>query len=159
MIDLPASEAPIFARDLNCSEQRALALHLLYTMEMNEYENSLAAEAYQYERSFKVVIEPEDQLFKDIQDIIEYGLQADEIVKPLLEKWKFDRISIMARLILRYAIWELNIRKSDAALAINEAIELSKSFGETDSYRFIHGVLDSLVKQMQPIKTDLPDQP
>lgn len=137
----------LYARTLNNTEKRSLVLHLLYTMDIHDYLHSLNAIVYQYERAFACVIEPEDDIFRNTEAIIAYQDTADELIKPLLKHWKFERVSLITKLILRYAIWEIMNKISDPALAINEAIELAKGFGENDSYRFIHGILDTIVKQ------------
>ena len=136
-----------YARDLSLSEQRGLILHLLYTAECHDYLISPEALAYQYDIGFNVIIEHEDAVFKNLAEILPYRDKADIEIAPLLKNWKFDRISVMTKLILRYAFWELKEKKSDPALVINEAVELAKSYGESDSYRFIHGILDSWVKK------------
>lgn len=67
----------------------------------------------------------------------------EEIVKHLKE-WDFTRIGDMERAILRLGAYEIIYSGVDRAVVINEAVELSKTFGNDNSPRFVNGVLDAL---------------
>ncbi len=77
--------------------------------------------------------------------------EKDDIDKRLaavVENFAPERIDPVDRAILRLATWEiLHAEKVPAAVAIDEAIELAKRFGTTDSSRFVNGVLDKIAKQ------------
>jgi N utilization substance protein B len=135
------------ANDLLPSERRSLVLHFLYSIEMSDYEYSIEDFIYKYRSGFGLVVEDTDPLIEIIREIVLKRVQLDEQIIPLSKNWKFERISIIVKLILRYAIWELSIKNVDPALAINEAVELAKGYAEKDSYRFVNGILDSWVKQ------------
>ncbi|HZX69025.1 MAG TPA: transcription antitermination factor NusB, partial [Candidatus Elarobacter sp.] len=63
-------------------------------------------------------------------------------IVPLLEGWTLDRLPTIDRIILRMSAFELNHRREiDAAVVINEAVELAKKFSTEDSGRYINGVL------------------
>ena len=62
-----------------------------------------------------------------------------------LEHFSFERLSTVDRNILRVAVFELfHVREIPPAIVINEAIEIAKRFGETDSARFVNGILDRI---------------
>ena len=71
----------------------------------------------------------------------------DERLASVVENFSPERIDPVDRAILRLAIWEI-IHAPDipAPVAINEAIELAKRFGTTDSGRFVNGILDKIAK-------------
>lgn len=77
--------------------------------------------------------------------------EKDDIDKRLaavVENFAPERIDPVDRAILRLATWEiLHAEKVPAPVAIDEAIELAKRFGTTDSGRFVNGVLDKIAKQ------------
>jgi N utilization substance protein B len=77
--------------------------------------------------------------------------EKDDIDKRLaavVENFAPERIDPVDRAILRLATWEiLHAEKVPAPVAIDEAIELAKRFGTTDSGRFVNGVLDKISKQ------------
>jgi len=72
----------------------------------------------------------------------------DERLAAVVENFAPERLNPVDRAILRLATWEiLHADKVPAAIAIDEAIELAKRFGTTDSGRFVNGVLDKIAKQ------------
>ena len=71
--------------------------------------------------------------------------QIDENIKNFAPTWPIAQISVIDRNILRLAIFELLFdNKTPIKVAINEAVELAKSFGSDSSPRFINGVLSSV---------------
>jgi N utilization substance protein B len=61
-----------------------------------------------------------------------------------------DRLAVIDRLILRMAAWELqHVPDTPPAVAINEAIELAKTFGTDESPRFVNGVLDAIRQTLE----------
>ena len=87
------------------------------------------------------------------QAVIDARHELDDAIKPYLMNWRFDRISVCAKLVLRLAFWELLNTDVAPTIVINEAIELAKCFAEADAYRFINGVLDSFVKKREASTT------
>ncbi|MCH2154475.1 MAG: transcription antitermination factor NusB [Opitutales bacterium] len=83
----------------------------------------------------------------------------DEIIKERTANWDFNRIAKVDLSILRLAIFELNHRLDiPPIVSINEAIELSKILSNTDSKRFINGILDQLkAKLNRPLRTAVQD--
>jgi len=69
----------------------------------------------------------------------------DRDIDSALQNWAPERVGRLERNILRIALYEMrSVADVPAAVAINEAIELAKSFGGDDAPRFINGVLDRL---------------
>ena len=69
------------------------------------------------------------------------------IQKNLKENWTIERISKIDLSILELAIYEMIYVKLPYKIAINEAIELAKKYGDESSKAFINGVLASVVKE------------
>ena len=77
---------------------------------------------------------------------IENADESDALVAPLLEGWTLDRLPTIDRIILRMSAFELRHRReTDAAVVINEAVELAKKFSTEDSGRYVNGVLGRLL--------------
>lgn len=82
-----------------------------------------------------------------------YGIKENKeeieklISSNLKEKWSMDRISKIDLSILKLAIFELVYSKLPYKVAINEAVELAKKYGEDSSKSFVNGVLASIVKE------------
>lgn len=134
--------------DLSRREVRSLVFHLLYAMDSFEYDSSLNAIVDNFNRGFELSIPVNSEVFKIAQEIINHRNNLDQEIKPLLHNWRFDRVGVCTKLILRFALWELNHTKTPANIVLNEAIELSKCFAEKDAYKFINGILDEAVKKM-----------
>jgi N utilization substance protein B len=75
----------------------------------------------------------------------------DEIIEKAAPDWPIDKISVVDRNILRMGLYELlfgDRTQVPPKVAINEAIELAKSFGGENSSRFINGVLGGVYKEI-----------
>ena len=68
--------------------------------------------------------------------------KLDDILSEASEHWKLDQMAKVDRVILRIAIYEIAIdRKVPTKAAINESIELAKTFSGDDAGRFVNGIL------------------
>lgn len=78
------------------------------------------------------------------------GRQLDAIIAPVAPDWPLNQIAIVDRDVLRMAVFELSEfnGKIPPKVAINEAIELAKSFGAENSSRFVNGVLGTIWRHM-----------
>jgi len=74
--------------------------------------------------------------------------QSDTALGQQSEHWDVRRMPVVDRNILRLAAWELATGAAPPTVVINEAIRLGKEFSTAESPRFINGVLDGIVKQM-----------
>jgi N utilization substance protein B len=84
-----------------------------------------------------------------IHGAIEHIGEVDAHIKALAHNWEFDRIAKIDLAILRVAIFEMVFRKDiPPVVSINEAIDLSKEFSNSDAKRFINGILDRLKDQL-----------
>lgn len=135
--------------DLSRREVRSLIFHLLYAMESFDYKVSLQSIVDNFNRGFDLAIPYDSEVFMASKAIIELRDSLDMIIKPLLQNWRFDRIGVCTKLILRFAVWELLNTSIPSTIIINEAIELAKCFSETDAYKFINGILDESIKTLR----------
>jgi N utilization substance protein B len=80
-----------------------------------------------------------------VNGVIENREQLDQNIRDFAPAWPLEQISIIDRNILRLAIFEiLHDNKIPVKVAINEAVELAKTFGSNNSSRFVNGVLGSV---------------
>ena len=106
------------------------------------------------EEQIEIFIE-ENNLRKEEEYVkgIFYGIQTNEeeieklIASNLKEKWSMERISKIDLIILKLAIFEMVYSGLPYKIAINEAVELAKKYGEDSSKSFVNGVLASIVKE------------
>lgn len=77
--------------------------------------------------------------------ILKHKEEIDQMLTEVIENYAPQRVDPVDRAILRLATFELKISDDiPRAVAINEAIEIAKKYGTSDSARFINGVLDAL---------------
>jgi len=99
-------------------------------------------------RDTKVSIQAlRDEANRLTDSILKEKESIDERLHTVIENFSPERIDPIDRAILRLATWEiLHDPEVPAPVAINEAIELAKRFGTSDSGRFVNGVLDKVAK-------------
>lgn len=95
-----------------------------------------------------------------VSNVIVKKSDLDKIIEKAAPDWPLDKISVIDRNILRIGLYELLFADREevpAKVAINEAIELAKSFGGENSGKFINGVLGSVYKELgEPGKDSAP---
>lgn len=131
---------------MNRSKLREETFKLLYSLEFCKDEINNLVEDY-----------IEQNQIKNTQDI-EYvkntinGIEKEKqnickiISENLATKWTIDRISRIDLVILKLAIYEIKNTNIPYKVAINEAVELAKMYGDDNSKIFVNGVLASIVK-------------
>ena len=72
--------------------------------------------------------------------------RIDDTLAAVVENFSPERIDPVDRAILRLGTYEILHAATPPKVAINEAIELAKRFGTTDSRRFVNGVLDKIAR-------------
>ena len=77
--------------------------------------------------------------------VIERRPEIDQIISDLSQGWKLERIGRVERNILRLAIAEMKYDSDiPVSVAINEAVELAKTFGRDESYSFVNAILSKV---------------
>lgn len=77
--------------------------------------------------------------------------EIDSIISKLAPEWPIEQVTIVNRNVLRIGVYELKFGQREDVppkVAINEAIELAKTFGGQSSGKFINGVLGTLYKEL-----------
>jgi N utilization substance protein B len=73
--------------------------------------------------------------------------RIDRIIKPAAPEWPIEQIALVDLVILRMSIYELLFKREvPPKVAINEAVELAKTFGGLNSSRFVNGVLGTVYR-------------
>ncbi len=95
-----------------------------------------------------------------IEKVRRRHIEIDKLITAALEHWDLARVTPVDRAILRLAVCEvMYIDEIPPKVAINEAIELAKTFGAAESPKFINGVLDAVWKSNQSTKQPDADDP
>jgi transcription antitermination protein NusB len=102
-------------------------------------------------KEFAPGFEDDGFMFSLLEQILKKHKVVDEIIEKAAPDWPLDKISIVDRNILRIGLTELlfgNREEVPPKVAINEAIELAKSFGGENSGKFVNGVLGAVYKEI-----------
>lgn len=130
------------------SAMREQAFKLIYSLEIQKKEN--------YKEQIDLFLESNNIKNKEtieyINDVV-LGIEQNgeeilnQIEKNLKAEWKIERISKIDLAILKLAIYETKYKELPYKIAINEAVELAKKYGEDSSKNFVNGILASIVKE------------
>ena len=84
-----------------------------------------------------------------VQGVQDHHADIDELITRYADHWAISRMPVVDRNVIRVAVWEL-VWGEDVpiAVAINEAVELAKSYSTEDSGRFVNGVLGKIVDEL-----------
>jgi len=135
-------------------ENRMSAVQFLYQWEMNRPQ-VLSEDLYQFFEN----LEEARTYYAFAEELINGTLQniekIDQEIASYASNWTFDRIAKVDLAILRLAIFELLYRTDiPPIVSINEAIDLSKTFSNADSKRFINGILDKMKNKItRPLRS------
>lgn len=95
-----------------------------------------------------------------VEGTVEHLPKLDKIIEKAAPQWPLEQIAIVDRNVLRLGLYELlfgNREEVPPKVAINEAIELAKSFGGDSSGKFVNGVLGTIYREIgEPGKDDAP---
>ena len=94
----------------------------------------------------------DDQGFSEklLADVLEHIKEIDELITAYAPEWPLEQITVADRNVLRIGVYELKFSKDiPPKVAIDEAIELAKTFSGSSSGKFVNGVLGSIYKDMQ----------
>jgi N utilization substance protein B len=143
-------QGPFVYASLSMRDVRTVIFHLLYALEAYDYQESIDTIVHSFNTGFDLDIPLDSRAVKVSQAVADERDALDEMIKPLLVNWRFERVGLCTKLILRLAAWELQKQEAPANIIINEAIELAKCFAEKDAHKFINGILDELAKGLAP---------
>jgi len=86
-----------------------------------------------------------------VEGVIANREKLDAILSEASDHWKLDQMAKVDRIILRIAVYEIAIdRRVPTKAAINESIELAKTFSGDESGRFVNGILGRVAASAAP---------
>ncbi len=127
------------------SKARAIALSLLYQIELSRADSGQVLDNFleNYPQKQEVI----DFFSLLVKGVVENISSIDCLIKKHAKNWAIERMAVIDRNILRMGCFELLFLEDiPPKVAINEAIELAKRFGDVDSPRFVNGILDKIYK-------------
>jgi N utilization substance protein B len=102
-------------------------------------------------KEFGPGLEDDAFVFSLTEQVLKKRKTIDEIIEKAAPEWPIDKISVVDRNILRIGLTELlfgDRNQVPPKVAINESIELAKTFGGENSSKFINGVLGAVYKEI-----------
>lgn len=87
---------------------------------------------------------------KTVKGVIKNLAEIDNLIQKTAPQWPIHQITLVDRNILRLGIYEMKYAQDiPPKVAINEAIEIAKTFGGRSSGKFVNGVLGTIYKQIK----------
>ena len=131
---------------------RSTVLQALYEWDFGGRDNSKADEMLERNAAeFAAGVADKTFMDKLMKGVLSKQKDLDTIITKAAPEWPIEKISVVDRNILRIGLYELLFSPRNevpAKVAINEAIELAKSYGGETSSRFVNGVLGAVYKEM-----------
>ncbi len=128
------------------TQAREYALQILYQIDVrNDPEDKILVDFWK-----NIETEPEisDFAAKLVIGTIRNKKKIDEMISKYASNWKLSRMAVIDRNVLRMAAYELLYCEDiPPKVSINEAVDLAKKFGDTESGKFVNGILDKINKE------------
>jgi len=132
---------------------RSIAIQSLYEWDFKNYNTGFLPEIVKRNiKEFGPGLKDEEFVNNLIKGVIDHRKELDNIIEKAAPMWPIDQIDMIDRNVLRLGLYELlyeNKEEVPPKVAINEAIELAKSFGGESSGKFINGVLGTVYREME----------
>ena len=135
--------------------ERSLAFQVLYGLAFSPAATrsdllKAFAAAPEQEESQAQSGRPDGFAWELVEGVWEKGADLDGLLSRFSQNWRLERMGKVEVAILRLALYELIFRPDvPPRVAINEAIELSKQFGDQGSRAFVNGILDAAAKALE----------
>ena len=129
---------------------RTIALQTLYQWDFNKQtEAELETSVKRTLREFAPQFDDKGFIEDLVKGVVTNQKEIDGLITKYAPEWPLEHITMVDRNVLRIGIQELKFEEDiPEKVAINEAIELAKTFGGESSGKFVNGVLGSIYKKM-----------
>lgn len=140
---------------------RSVAMQSLYEWDFRGRKSESLPEIIEHNtKEFAPGIEETNFITDLIMGVIAKIGKIDKIIEKAAPQWPLEQIAMVDRAVLRLGIYELlfgNREEVPPKVAINESIELAKTFGGNASGKFVNGVLGTIYREIgEPGKDDAP---
>ncbi len=129
-------------------ELREQIFKLLFRIEFNKPEEMEEQEKLFFEDDEKVFSENDQEyITQKYGNIVLKKSEIDTMINEIAEGWKTERMGKVDLTILRLAVYEIRFDEDvPTSVAINEAVELAKKYGQDGSPSFVNGILAKFAK-------------
>ena len=132
---------------------RSIVLQSLYEWDFYNKKPALKNIVERDIKDFGPGLEEAGFVWQLIEGIEKHIAEIDKIIETAAPEWPIAQISMIDRNVLRIGLFELlysNKKEVPPKVAINESIELAKTFSGATSGKFVNGVLGTVYKQIEP---------
>lgn len=138
-------------------QARQIALQTLYELDFNNqgeqgWQTIMEKNIVDSEKEIK-----EPEFLKNLlTGVLSKKTEIDQIISKVATEWPLEKINLIDRNVLRLGLFELlwgNPEEVPPKVAINEAIELAKEFGNDSSGKFINGVMGTVFRESQNLSS------
>ena len=130
---------------------RTIVLQSFYEWDFYNKEADLIKIVDRNLKNFGEGIDEPEFIWRLAKGIVEHLSEIDKIIEQAAPEWPINQIAAIDRNILRLGLYELLYADKNEVppkVAINEAIEIAKSYGGTNSPKFVNGVLGTVYREM-----------
>jgi transcription antitermination protein NusB len=146
---------------------RTVVLQSLYEWDFYGRKKDIIAILERNLNEFAPGIDEPEFAWKILKGVIEHLADIDAIIVRAAPEWPLEKIAMIDRNILRIGLYELlyaDPNEVPPKVAINESIEMAKSYGGPNAGRFVNGVLGTVyrelkTKQEEVVPQQNPDPP
>ena len=141
------------------STARRHCFALIFQLPFHQQAENLAwLKAFYYDYLDSIPLDPrptgrdDEYVDRVIWGTLEKQAQLDEVIENFLKGWELSRLNRVDLALLRLAIYEM-LCEPDVpfGVAVNEAVELAKIYGNDESPAFINGVLGNVVREIKGV--------
>lgn len=126
---------------------RELAFKLIFSVQIQKDDKQKQLDAF-IENNEEIDEEAKEYLIETFNGIEENNTDIESLIKNnLKDDWTLERLYKIDVAILKIAIYEIKYANIPFKIAINEAVEIAKVYGDDNSASFINGVLAGVVKE------------
>lgn len=128
---------------------RTMAMQCLFEWDFRGREGDISDIIVHVKGEFAPNFDDEEYVQKQVEGVIEEIDKIDDMLQRFAPEWKVADMTSTDRNVLRLGTYELVFDETiPSKVAINEAIELGKTFGGEASGKFVNGVLGAIYKDM-----------
>jgi len=139
---------------------RTIAVQALYQWDFNDQKKNISDITTEVRQSFAPEFDDGKFISHLVNGVVKNRSEIDHLITKFAPEWPLDQITIVDRNVLRLGTFELKFDNTiPAKVAINESIELAKTFGGESSGKFVNGVLGAVYKDMGEKEVDQKQAP
>ncbi len=131
---------------------RSIAMQSLFQWDFSGKENKAVKKIVQDNiKEFAPGLEDDSFVKELVEGVLKNREKLDSIIEKAAPEWPLEQVAMVDRNVLRLGLYELLFGNRDEVppkVAINEAIELAKTFGSDSSGKFINGVLGTVYREI-----------